>query len=68
MEGLDEDFQSLPEDELDEGLLSLPEDELDKGFENPPLDEDNLLDEQVPSLNGHEAVVPDFEPSPSKLK
>ena len=51
---------------MDEGLLSLPEDKLDKGFENLPLDEDSLLDEQVPSLNGHEAVVPDVEPSPSK--
>ena len=40
----------------------------DEGFESLALDEDNLLDEQVPSLDGHEAVVPIFQPSTSKLK
>ena len=40
----------------------------DEGFESLAFDEDNLLDEQVPSLDGHETVVPDFEPSPSKQK
>ena len=50
------------------GVQSLPVDDLDKGVQSLPLDEDGLLGEQVPSLNGHEAVVPIFEPSPSKLK
>ena len=40
----------------------------DEGFKSLALDEDNLLEEQVPSLKGHEAVVPDFKPSPSKLR
>ena len=53
---------------MDEGLLSLPEYELDKGFENPAMGDDSLPGEQVPGLDGHEAVVPDFEPSPSKLR
>ena len=48
---------------MDEGLQSVPEDELDKGVQSLPLDEDSLLGEQVPGLDGHEAVVPNFEPS-----
>ena len=40
----------------------------DEGFESLALDEDNLLEEQVPNLNGHEAVVSYFAPSPSKLR
>ena len=46
-------------------VFSLPEDELDEGVQSLPLDEDSLPGEQVPGLNGHEAMVPDFEPSPS---
>ena len=65
---LDEGFQSLPEDELEEGLESLSEDELDEGIQCLPLDEDSLPGEQVPSLDGHEALVPipNVKPSPSK--
>ena len=50
---------------MEEGLQSLSEDELDEGVQCLPLDEDSLSGEQVPNLDGHEAVVPDFEPSPS---
>ena len=55
---------------MDDGLLSLPEDKLDKGFQNLPLDEESVLDEQVPSLDGHEAMVPvpNVKPSQSKLR
>ena len=46
------------------GVQSFPVDDLDKGVQCLPLDEDILPGEQVPSLDGHEAVVPDFEQSP----
>ena len=52
----------------DEGVQSLPVDDLDEGVQCLPLDEDGLPGEHVPSLDGHEAVVPipNVKPSPSK--
>ena len=40
----------------------------DEGFKSLALDEDNLIDEQVPSLDGHEAVVPVLNVKPSLSK
>ena len=73
---LDEGVQSLSVDkdivlgDKDEGVQSLPVDGLDEGVQSVSLDEESLLGEQVPSLDGHEAVVPvpNIEPSPSKLR
>ena len=71
---MDNGVQSLKVDEdivfvdKDEGIQSLPVDDLDEGVQSLALDEDSLLDGQVPSLDVHEAVVPYFKPSPSKLR
>ena len=73
---LDSGVQSLKANEnivfgnKDNGVQSLPVDDLDEGVQCLPLDEDGLPGEQVPSLDGHEAVVPvpNVKPSPSKLR
>ena len=53
--------------DLDEGVQShtvdvdgLPMDKLDKGVLSP---EDGLINDQVPSIDGPKAMVPDSEPS-----
>ena len=71
---LDSGVQSLEANEdivfgnKDNGVQSLPVDDLDKGVQCLPLDEDSLPGEQVPSLDGHEAMVPipNVKPSPGK--
>ena len=68
---LDSGVQSLEANEnivfsnKDNGVQSLPVDDLDEGVQCLPLDEDGLPGKQVPSLDGHEAMVPNFEPSSS---
>ena len=74
VDGLDEGVQSLSVDkdivlgDKDEGVQSLPVNGLDEGVQSLTLDEDGLFDGEVPSLDVHEAVVPNIKPSPSKLR
>ena len=53
-------------DELDKGVQSLSVEDLEKGFQSPFLDEDSLLGEEVPSVDGPKALVPNVEPSTRK--
>ena len=68
VESLSVDVDVLSMDNLDGCVPSLSVDELNEGVQSLSFDEYSLLGEQVPSVDGPRAVVPNVKPNTSKQR